>query len=67
MHISAIRYLEKWAPRFTEVIGDKEMIEDSREAEMVSNSKEENKKRRALHKEKRDAWALSLVATSLSM
>ena len=45
MHISTTGYLEQGAPRFTEVTGDEEMIEDSREAEMVSDSEEENKKK----------------------
>ena len=62
MHISATRYREEGAPRFTMVTRDEKMIEDDVEAETVSNSEEENKKR-ALCKEKRDAWALSLAAT----
>ena len=62
MHISATGYLEKGAPRFTEVTGDEEMIEDGGEAETVSDSEEENKKKRALRKEKRDARALTLAA-----
>ena len=45
MHISATGYLEKEAPRFTEVTGDEEMIEDGGEAETVSDSEEENKKK----------------------
>ena len=45
MHISATGYLEEGAPRFTEVTGDEEMIEDGGEAETVSNSEEENKKK----------------------
>ena len=63
MHISATGYLEKGPPRFTEVIGDEKMIEDGGEAETVSDSEEENQKKRALRKEKRDARALSLAAT----
>ena len=62
MHISANGYLEEGAPRFNEVTGDKEMIEDGGEAETVSDSEEENKKKRALRKEMRDARALSLIA-----
>ena len=62
MHISATEYLEEGAPRFTKVTGDEEMIEDGGEAETVSDSEEENKKKRALRKEKRDARALSFTA-----
>ena len=45
MHISATEYLEKGAPCFTKVTRDEEMIEDGREAETVSDSEEENKKK----------------------
>ena len=45
MHISATGYLEKGAPCFTEVTGEEEMVEDGREVETVSDSKEENKKK----------------------
>ena len=46
MQISATGYQEKRAFCFTEVIGDDEkMIENSREAETVSNSEEKNKKK----------------------
>ena len=46
MHILATRYLEKGVFHFTKVIkNDKEMIEDGKEAEMVSNSEEETKKK----------------------
>ena len=45
MHISATGYLEEGALCFTEVTGDKEMIEDSGEAETVFNSEEVNKKK----------------------
>lgn len=65
MHISATRYLEKGAPRFSKVTKNEEMIKDGEEAEMVSHSKEKNKKK-ALHKEKRDARTLSLTTAYLS-
>ena len=46
MHISAIEFLEKRAPRFNEVNGDDEkLIEDSGEVETVSNSEKENQKK----------------------
>ena len=63
MHISANGYLEEGAPCFTEVTRDEEMIDDGGEAETVSDLEEENKKKRALYKKKRDARALSLAAT----
>ena len=45
MHISATGYLGEWASRFTEVIGDKEMIKDGGEVETVSDLEKENKKK----------------------
>ena len=45
MHISATGYLKEGAPRFTEVTGDEEIIENGGEAETVSDSEEENKKK----------------------
>ena len=45
MHISAIGYVEEGAPRFTKVTRDEEMIEDGGEAETVSDSEEESKKK----------------------
>ena len=45
MHISATRYLEEGAPRFTEITRDKEMIEDGGEEETVSDLEEKNKKK----------------------
>lgn len=45
MHISAIRYLEKWFFCFNKVTGDDEkIIEDGGEAETVSDSINEDKK-----------------------
>lgn len=46
INILAIGYLDKGASFFIEVTGNNEKtIEDSREAEMVSNSKEKTKKK----------------------
>lgn len=43
------------------------MIEDSGEAETLSDSEEEIKKKKALYKKKRDAQTLSLAVTHLSL
>ena len=67
MHIFVTRYLEEGAPYFTKVTRDKKMIEDGGEVEAVSDLEEENTKKRALHKEKKDARALSLAPVHLSV
>ena len=53
MYISATGYLEEGALCFTKVIEDKEMIEDGRKAETVSDSEEKNKKKALYIKRKR--------------
>lgn len=66
MHILVTRYLEEGAPRFTKVIrDDKQTNKDVKEMETVSNSEKMTKKK-ALLKEKRDIWVLSLAVIRLS-
>ena len=68
INIFAIWYLEEGALCFTKITKDnEEMIEDGGEAETVSDSEEENKKKRALGKEKRDARVLLLAAACSSL
>lgn len=67
MQISVTRYLQKGVSRFTKIIKDnKKMIKEGKKAETVSNSEKKNKKK-ALHKEKRDAQALLLAAACPSV
>ena len=62
MYILSTRYLEKEAPRFNKITRVNEKTnEDSRNVGTVSNSEEEIKKQ-ALHKKKRNTRALLLTA-----
>lgn len=64
IHILAMRYLEKRAFCFIEVIGDNKKMNE--EAKTISNSEKEIKMKRVFYKEKKDVRALLLITTCSS-